>query len=369
MDSGLYIGLLSGTSLDAIDGALLSFDSELPAIISTESHALPASLRQELLRLFESPEQADLRMLGKLDRELGECFAGTATRLIAKSAIDAGAVVAIGSHGQTLWHEPGENGFTWQMGDPNIIAARTGIKTVADFRRMDMALGGQGAPLAPAFHRVVFAGADEYRVVVNIGGISNLTLLDPEKTVHGFDAGPGNVLMDAWCRRHQEQKFDRAGEWAASGSVIPELLDLMLAHEFFGKSPPKSTGREAFHLAWVDGLISKLELSPHLQDVQATLAELTASAIGNAVRDHAAESVRVLICGGGAKNLHLMKRLRAHLQRRSVSTTAEYGLDPDWVEAAAFAWLARETIAGRAIDLPAITGSSKAAILGGIYSA
>ncbi len=368
MGSGLYIGLLSGTSLDAIDAALLSFDNELPTIISTENHALPANLRTELLRLFESPDQADLRMLGKLDKELGECFASTATRLIAKSAIDASAVVAIGSHGQTLWHQPGENGFTWQMGDPNIIAAKTGIKTVADFRRMDIALGGQGAPLAPAFHRVVFASADEYRVVVNIGGISNLTLLAPEKTVHGFDAGPGNVLLDAWCRRHRDQKFDCAGEWAASGTVIPELLDLMLANDFFARPPPKSTGREAFHLAWVDGLISKLELSPRLQDVQATLVELTASTIGNAVRDHAADSVRVLICGGGAKNLHLMKRLRAHLQERSVSTTTEYGLDPDWVEAATFAWLAKETIAGRPIDLSAITGSSKAAILGGIYS-
>ncbi len=368
MVSGLYIGLLSGTSLDAIDGALLSFDKELPKIIGTESYPLPAKLRKRLLRLFESPDKADIRVLGKLDRELGECFASTAARLISKSAIDASAVVAIGSHGQTLWHQPGENGFTWQMGDPNIIAVRTGIKTVADFRRMDIALGGQGAPLAPAFHSVVFADADEYRVVVNIGGISNLTLLPPDKTVHGFDAGPGNVLMDAWCMRHQDQKFDCAGEWAASGSVIPELLNIMLAHDFFGRSAPKSTGREMFHLAWVDGLISKLELSPRLQDVQATLAELTATAIGDAVRDHAADSVRVLICGGGSKNLHLMDRLQARLQGRSVSTTAEFGLDPDWVEAAAFAWLAKETIAGRPIDLPAITGSSKAAILGGIYS-
>ncbi|MCH9027005.1 MAG: anhydro-N-acetylmuramic acid kinase [Proteobacteria bacterium] len=368
MGSSLYIGLLSGTSLDAIDAALLSFDNELPTLISTESHELPANLRKELLRLFEYPDQADLRVLGKLDRELGECFASTATRLITKAAIDASAVVAIGSHGQTLWHQPGENGFTWQMGDPNIIAAKTGIKTVADFRRMDIALGGQGAPLAPAFHRVVFASADEYRVVVNIGGISNLTLLPTEETVHGFDAGPGNVLMDAWCRRHRDQKFDCDGEWATSGTVIQELLDSMLAHDFFAKSPPKSTGRETFHLAWVDGLISKLEQSPRLQDVQATLAELTASAIGNAVRDHAADSTRVLICGGGGKNLHLMKRLRAHLQGRSVSTTAEYGLNPGWVEAAVFAWLAKETIAGRPIDLPAITGSSKAAILGGIYS-
>ena len=180
MGSGLYIGLLSGTSLDAIDAALLSFDNELPTIISTESHALPANLRTELLRLFESPDQADLRMLGKLDKELGECFASTVTRLIAKSAIDAGAVVAIGSHGQTLWHQPGENGFTWQMGDPNIIAARTGIKTVADFRRMDVALGGQGAPLAPAFHRVVFATADGYRVVVNLCGMANQSRLEPQ---------------------------------------------------------------------------------------------------------------------------------------------------------------------------------------------
>ena len=368
MASNLYIGLMSGTSLDAIDGALLSFDNEVPKIISTESYSLPANLGKELLRLFESPDKADIRMLGKLDKELGECFASTAARLISKSAIDASAVVAIGSHGQTLWHHPDENGFTWQMGDPNIIAAKTGIKTVADFRRMDIALGGQGAPLTPAFHRVVFASTDEYRVVVNIGGISNLTLLAPDKTVHGFDAGPGNVLMDAWSRRHQDQKFDCAGEWAASGMVIPELLDLMLTHGFFMQSPPKSTGREMFHLAWVDGLISKLELSPRFQDVQATLAELTATAIGNAVCDYAADSVRVLICGGGGKNLYLMKRLRAHLQERSVSTTAEYGLDPDWVEAAAFAWLAKETIAGRPINLTAITGSSKPAILGGIYS-
>ena len=366
--SDLYIGLMSGTSLDAIDGAILNFENEQPKIIGTESFPLPVNLKEELLHYFESPDETDIRKLGRLDRELGECFADTAVQLIAKSGIDTSTVVAIGSHGQTLWHLPGENGFTWQMGDPNIIAAKTGITTVADFRRMDVALGGQGAPLAPAFHRVVFSAVDEYRVVVNIGGISNLTLLPPDQATHGFDAGPGNLLMDAWCGRHQDQKFDHNGNWAASGAIISELLELMLAHDFFEQSPPKSTGREEFNIAWIDGLISKLELAPRLQDVQATLAELTAIAISDAVRNYATDSVRVLICGVGSKNLHLLSRLREHRDGREVASTSEYGLDPDWVEAAAFAWLAKETIAGRPVDLTAITGSSRAAILGGIYS-
>ncbi len=363
-----YIGLMSGTSLDAVDAALLCFDDDKANLLHAIAFPLPPVARQELLLQFSSPETSDLRVLGRLDRQIGECFAEAAGELLRSAGISATSIEAIGSHGQTLWHQSGKEGFTWQIGDPNIIAAKTGITTVADFRRMDMALGGQGAPLAPAFHRAVFSSSRESRVIVNIGGISNLTILPADGETTGFDAGPGNVLMDAWSERCNEEQFDRDGEWAATGQVIPGLLEIMLGHDFFRLSPPKSTGREDFNLTWVTSLITKLELAPRLQDVQATLAELTAVSICDVVRAYAPDSTHLFVCGGGSHNRYLMKRLQTLLTGRHVETTAQCGLDPDWVEAAAFAWLARETLASRPVDLTRITGAQKPAVLGGIYT-
>ena len=295
-------------------------------------------------------------------------MADAAIALIEHAKVQADDIKAIGSHGQTLWHEPdGETPFTWQIGDPNIIAAKTGITTVADFRRRDLAHGGQGAPLAPAFHEAVFASPDSKRVIVNIGGFSNLTLLDPNAATTGFDSGPGNVLMDAWAQRHLGKPYDQDGDWAAEGKPIPELLEAMLAHPYFVMPPPKSTGREVFNLPWLELLINQLNNGPRLSDVQATLCELTAKTIADAAKKFAEGFKQLYVCGGGHHNKTLMNALRCQLPGIEIDTTSKLGIAPDWVEAAMFAWLAHETLAGRAVALPSITGSQQADVLGAVF--
>ncbi|MGH8307500.1 MAG: anhydro-N-acetylmuramic acid kinase, partial [Gammaproteobacteria bacterium] len=276
---------------------------------------------------------------------------------------------AIGSHGQTVRHRPGgPHPFSLQIADPNIIAARTGIATVADFRRRDMALGGQGAPLVPAFHHAVFADPNETRAVINIGGIANLTLLSAQNgPVSGFDTGPGNLLMDAWSREHLHAPYDENGTFAASGNVDEILLRRLLADEYFQRPPPKSTGREHFSQAWLGKALVDTKLPA--ADVMATLCELTARCIADAVRKQTPRVSRVLLCGGGIHNAHLVKRLAALLPACELSTTNEFGIAPDWVEAMAFAWLARETLARRPGNLPAVTGAREPAVLGAIYPA
>ena len=369
LTSQTFIGLISGTSMDGIDAALVRLDTAAPPVLlASHSHPLPAGLRERLLALAHG-EDDRLEPLARLDVAVGREFAAAALALLETAGQPPEDIAAIGSHGQTVRHLPeGEHPTTVQIGDPNILAERTGITTVADFRRRDMAAGGQGAPLVPAFHAAVLRDPNVERTVVNIGGIANVTILpaNPARPVLGFDTGPGNVLMDTWAGRHLGHSFDAGGQWAASGTVIAELLAAWRADPYFGREPPKSTGREHFNPDWLAGSRPALDrFDP--ADVQASLCELTASTIAEAVNSHAAATRELLVCGGGAHNTELMARLARALPDCRVESTAGFGLDPDWVEAMAFAWLARQTLAGRPGNLPDVTGARHAVVLGGIY--
>jgi anhydro-N-acetylmuramic acid kinase len=367
----LYLGLISGTSADGIDAALLALDPH-PHLLAALTHPYPESLRGRLLALISRRQPAATPdELGELDARVGLCFAEAALALLARAEVPAAAVRAIGSHGQTLSHRPGgDPPHTWQIGDPARIVERTGITTVADFRRRDVAAGGQGAPLVPAFHAACFRNPREERAVLNLGGIANLTVLpsDPAAPVLGFDCGPGNALLDEWIERQRGQPCDRGGDWAASGRIDEELLATLLADPFFADPPPKSTGREYFNLGWAEerypGLLA---LDP--ADVQATLLELTARSVVSALLAHAPSTRRILVCGGGVHNRRLIARLAALLAPRRIESTAMHGIDPDFVEAAAFAWLAAATVAGRPGNLPEVTGAHGPRILGAIYPA
>ena len=365
-EGGLFLGLISGTSVDGIDAALVSFEPKL-TLHAGRTLAMPADLAREVLRVSQADARIDLDELGALDTRLGAAFAAAANELIDASGIDRARIAAIGSHGQTLRHRPGTDApFTMQLGDASIIAERTGISTVADFRRRDVAAGGQGAPLVPAFHAAIFRAADETRAVLNIGGIANLTLLGAG-AVRGFDTGPGNGLMDAWCLRHRGERFDRGGTFAASGRVDGSLLARLLAEPWFALPPPKSTGRDQFHLDWLETALAANPLPP--EDVQATLCELTVRTIADALQRTQPATERVLVCGGGVHNATLLARLGGALPGVRVESTAAHGVDPDLVEAMAFAWLARETLAGRPGNLPDVTGAHGLRVLGAIHPA
>lgn len=366
--SDLYLGLMSGTSMDAIDACVASFDGP-PRLLAKQSGEIPAPLRRALRDLIatSAPDNALMRV-GALDAELGELFAATALRLLAEYNIPAERIRAIGSHGQTVWHQPeGRFPFSLQLGDPARIAERTGITTVADFRRRDIAAGGQGAPLAPAFHAAVFRAPGESRAVLNIGGMANVTLLpaEPTETVSGFDTGPGNVLLDLHAQRHLASACDIDGELAAQGRFHPATLDAMLADAYFALAPPKSTGREYFNTRWLDHHLSRHDLPA--ADIQATLAELTARSIAQAIERHLPDCRRVLICGGGIHNRQLLSRLSKLLPQSRIESTAAHGIDPDWLEAIAFAWLARQTLSGQPGNLPSATGARRSVILGAIH--
>jgi len=369
--SELFLGLISGTSMDGVDAAVVSF----PAggrrgceLVATACHPYAEGLGHALEQAVADPAACGLDTLGRLDVQVGGAFAAAALRLLAAAGLQAGEIRAIGSHGQTLRHRPdAETPFTLQIGDPNVIVARTGITTVADFRRRDIALGGEAAPLAPAFHGWLF-GDGPPAAVVNIGGIANVTMVDGDVRA-GFDSGPGNTLMDGWTRRHRGEACDRDGAFARQGTVSPLLLEACLDDPYFKAPPPKSTGREYFNADWLEGRLEALPEQPAPADVQATLTELTAMTIARAVGEYARGVHRVLICGGGAHNGFLMERLTDLCAPAEVTTTEVAGLAPDWVEAAAFAWLARETLAGRPGNRPRVTGAQSAAILGGIYPA
>lgn len=366
--SELYIGLMSGTSADGVDAVLCRIGDTGTEVLSARCTPFSAELQRQLLGIMSRDESVGLKELGELDRDLALAFAGAVHHLLAQAGVDAREVRAIGSHGQTLFHSPGgSRPFTWQAGDPSLIAARTGITTVADFRRKDMALGGQGAPLVPAFHQAVFGSDAAGQAVVNVGGIANLTLLDPEGAVTGYDVGPGNCLMDAWCRRHRGQSFDDNGAWAAGGRPDASLLASLLAHPFLGQPAPKSTGREVFNETWLDGLLQAAIRPALARDVQATLLEFTARCIRQSLVQSLPDARQLAVCGGGARNGALMARLAELLPDTRVCSTGELGLDPDWVEGAAFAWLAHRTLAGLPGNLPAVTGASRPAVLGGIY--
>ena len=365
MSETLFIGMLSGTSRDGVDAALLRFVGNAPELAAALCDPYPRPLAMALERVLRSGRRPPETALQSLDAQIGEAFGDAALKLLEKAGVEAGSVSAIGSHGQTVWHDPqGAPPESIQLGDPARIARRTGIRTVADFRRADIEAGGQGAPLAPLLHQALFSPASGTRAVLNLGGIANVSILRPGRAVEGFDTGPANCLLDAWIREQRGRPFDRDGEWSAGGRVDPDLLDTLLGDPWFSKAPPKSTGIEYFNAAW---------LAPRLRrgtpraprDVQATLAELTAVSTAAAVRACAAEEL--LLCGGGTHNKDLVRRIRARLPGVEVHATATAGLDPDWVEAALFAWLARERLAERRQDTRSITGAREPVLLGAVF--
>ncbi len=391
-DDGLYIGMMSGTSLDGMDAVLCQFNPEMSTedstqppmrLLATYSQDFPPRLREVLLALCQPngvnqlvPEtdepSSELDWFGWASRAYAEFASEVVNTLLQQSNTDPESVLAIGCHGQTVRHRP-QMGFTLQLVDANIIAERTGISVVNDFRRRDMAVGGQGAPLVPAFHQALFANPDSTRVLLNLGGIANITILpaNEEIQVVGYDTGPANLLLDAWTALHTDNSYDASGAWAQSGTLIEPLLQQLLAHQFFAQSHPKSTGREDFNLTWLQDELQAFEqananISYSAADVQATLTELTATSASTQINtfiSHAKNS-SVYVCGGGALNGYLMTRLQAHLPHCTVKTTEHLGLAPTWVEAVAFAWLARQTLMGETGNLPAVTGANKGVVLG-----
>lgn len=366
--SALYIGLISGTSADGIDAALVHFEHGTPQLVHALTHPWPAALRDQILRVAQDETKLDLDAYGHLDVAIGHVFADASQALLTRSDTPAHAVRAIGSHGQTIRHRPtGDHPFTLQIGDATVIAERVEIDVVADFRRADIAAGGQGAPLLPAVHAMLLATPGQTRVVLNLGGIANITVLSADGSVIGFDTGPANGLLDAWCLRHRGEAFDRDGIFAASGQIDQALLSAMLDDAYFSLPPPKSTGREHFHLGWLDAHARSASLPP--ADVQATLLELTVRSVAAAIDRHAPDASDVLLCGGGVHNSVLVRRLSEVLNPRAVRSTHEHGIDPDYLEATAFAWLARQRLLGLPGNLPAVTGARGPRVLGAVYAA
>ncbi|WP_201605889.1 anhydro-N-acetylmuramic acid kinase [Psychrobacter sp. JCM 18903] len=390
-DDGLYIGMMSGTSLDGMDAVLCQFSSDSSAetdtqqpmrLLATHSQEFPPRLRKVLLALCqpngvqelvpaEGEPNSELDWFGWASKEYAEFASEAVNNLLQQSNTDVESVLAIGCHGQTVRHRP-QLGFSLQLLDANIIAERTGISVVSDFRRRDMAVGGQGAPLVPAFHQALFATPDSTCVLLNLGGIANITVLPAsDSPVIGYDTGPANLLLDAWTALHTYKDYDAGGAWAQSGQVVEPLLNQLIEHPFFARTYPKSTGREDFNLVWLQDELQKFDqASAHIRyssaDVQATLTELTAMSASMQINMfiNAHENSSVYVCGGGALNDYLMTRLQAHLPHCTVETTASLGLNPAWVEAVAFAWLARQTLMGETGNLPAVTGASKGVVLG-----
>ncbi len=358
---------MSGTSLDSIDAALVSFDQNQYSIIDTLEHHIPDELRSELIRLC-SPGDNEIERLGEADRQLASAFTHAVTTLLERNQLKPQDIAAIGSHGQTIRHRPqATHPFTLQIGDPNTIAFETGITTVADFRRKDIAAGGQGAPLAPTFHRAVFSSSQHNRAIINIGGMANITYLNANGQHLGFDTGPGNILLDSWIQKTQQKKYDTKGQWASSGSIIKPLLEKLLADPFFAKPIPKSTGREDFNLEFIEQGINSNNYAA--EDVQATLLELTTQSITQALNQLPEPVNEIYICGGGAYNTQLMLRLEALTHPTIVASTQQLGIAPEWIEAAAFAWLAKQTLEKKSGNLMNVTGANCETILGAIYFA
>ncbi|MCW8923930.1 MAG: anhydro-N-acetylmuramic acid kinase [Gammaproteobacteria bacterium] len=365
-----YVGLISGTSMDGIDTALVDFsDSDTPKLVCTHSHCWPDDVYQQLLASRNIPDD-QLEQLHPLDIRLSEIFAEATLALLDKAQIRAEEIIAIGNHGQTIRHRPdATQPFSLQFGDAKTLAQTTGIRVVSDFRTTDIKAGGQGAPLAPAFHNAVFRSAIENRGVLNLGGIANITVLPADKTqlVIGFDTGPANNMMDAWMAESSAESFDKNGEFARSGQIIDGLLKQFLSDAYFKTAPPKSTGFEQFNLDW---LKAQLEYYPDKNlsgaDIQATLCELTAQSIANDIAEFAQNISHLLVCGGGVHNRYLMERIQQQLPDCKVESTEVYGIHPDWVEAMAFAWIAKQTINNQPGNLPSVTGAAKATVLGNI---
>ena len=368
--SFLYIGLISGTSVDGIDVVLIDFSGAQTALLASKHVAIPADLQESLLA-FNTPADNELEKYARSDVLLGRLFAQSVNTLLETTQYSAKDITAIGSHGQTVRHYPdGATPTSLQIGDPNIIAELTGITTIADFRRRDIAAGGQGAPLVPAFHAEIFHHSEEERAILNLGGIANLTLLpaDVEQAVIGFDTGPANCLLNDWIKHCKQVDYDEAGQWAASGVVNQQLLDALSGDPYFALSPPKSTGRDYFQLEWLQQYLRTVPALADV-DVQSTLAELTAQSVANDLHKYAAKTKRLFVCGGGIHNQDLYKRLQACLPGISIESTAVLGIEPDYVEATAFAWLAKQTLNHQTGNLCSVTGARRGSILGGIYQA
>jgi anhydro-N-acetylmuramic acid kinase len=360
--SNIYIGLMSGTSLDGIDGVLVDLDGIAPRLLAHSRQPFDPALCDELLAL-NSPGPDELDRAARAANVLSSAYAATVAALRAHKP--AAAVRAIGCHGQTIRHQPAA-GYTLQLINGALLAELTGIDVVCDFRSRDIAAGGEGAPLVPAFHQAVFAAPDTHRVIVNIGGIANLTNLPLTGPVTGFDCGPGNLLMDAWTRRHRNAAFDRDGAWAASGNVIATLLSRLRDEDFFARPPPKSSGRDLFNTAW---LARHLAGNEHAADVQATLLALTADTIADAINRFCGSVREVYLCGGGARNSALVGALKQKLSPRRLALTDSLGIDAEHVEATAFAWLAKRTVESQPGNLPAVTGARGVRILGAHHRA
>lgn len=371
-----YLGMMSGSSLDGVDIGLVDFSQD-PQLILSDFFPMPEDLREKLTTLVQAGETT-LQNLGELDHKLALLYSDCVNAFLQKNALLPNQIQAIGCHGQTVWHSPNSQfPFTMQLGDMNLLAAKTGISVIGDFRRKDMAWGGQGAPLVPAFHEAVFSNSNFATAVLNIGGISNVSILFPNQAVIGFDMGPGNTLLDQWIEKHQGLRYDENGKWAAKGNVNKVLLDELLNEPFFSLPAPKSTGRELFNLDWLNQKIAKtrekltalsVEMSLRPEDVQATLVELTVTSIVNALNQPQTDlPKRLLVCGGGAKNSLIMCGLHDNLLDWQVGTTTEQGFDIDYVEAAAFAWLAYCRMNNLPANLPSVTGAKSAVSLGAIF--
>lgn len=362
--SDLYIGLMSGTSLDGVDAALVDFAAPPGRLAASHFIAYPEPIRIQALAL-NTPGTDELARAATLGNRLADLYAAAALELLDMTAVSRNEIAAIGCHGQTVRHRP-EHGYTVQLVNAARLVERTGIRVVADFRSRDVAAGGQGAPLVPAYHAACFAAADRHRVVANVGAIANITDLAPGAPARGFDTGPGNALIDTWMARHLGTAYDRDGAWASAGTVAEPLLEAMLADPYFAAPPPKSTGRDHFNDQWLAGF--KLDrFAP--KDVQATLTALTAASIAGAVERYCCGTDELLVCGGGAHNACLMAALRSRLGGVRVATTADAGVDPDWVESMAFAWLARRALAGVPGNVPEVTGAKGPRVLGAVYPA
>ncbi|MGB1801269.1 MAG: anhydro-N-acetylmuramic acid kinase [Gammaproteobacteria bacterium] len=364
-----YIGLMSGTSMDAVDAALVEFDNKAKLIHYCE-YPIEQSLRHQVRSINEN---SSLSQVAALDHQLGHLFADAVNDLLKQTNVSSEQIIAIGSHGQTVFHKPDaspDSPYTSsiQIADPNIICAKTGISTVADFRRMDMAYDGQGAPLASAFHQYQFQQEDKSLVILNIGGIANITLLpnDASKII-GFDTGPGNGLLDDWIQLNKSEEYDKDSAWALSGKENADLLKSLLSDDYFSVEPPKSSGRDYFNLNWLKEHLDKQDKNIAAVDVQATLLKLTVTTISDAIKKVAGDYDEVLLCGGGAYNPQFSKLLQQSLTKHKVTTTSNYGLTPDCIEAVTFAWLAKQRIENKPANIPNVTGANRKVLLGGIY--
>ncbi|MFZ9036274.1 MAG: anhydro-N-acetylmuramic acid kinase [Francisellaceae bacterium] len=365
MKNARYIGIMSGTSMDAIDCVICEFDDDGCHIIAAHSFTYPKAIKQQIRAIFADNNRLSLSQFGQLDQELAARYGDCVNTLLEQQNIKAEDIAAIGCHGQTIYHAPNETRpFSIQLGNGHRLAAMTGIATITDFRMSDMCHGGQGAPLVPAFHQAFFADRHKRRIICNIGGIANISILDPNGSYSGFDTGPGNTLVDQWINLHQQKPFDENGRWAEGGKIIKPLLSDMLDDPYFKRLPPKSTGLDYFNQSWLRVFLTQ---NHDLQDVQATLLELTAISIASAINAASTSRDEIYLCGGGTNNNRLIERLSHHLECQNINPSTQLGIDTQWVEASCFAWLAKNHISAKPTAFMKVTGANKNTIAGVLY--